>query len=69
MSFWTGFFVGIAATYAFSIAVLAAIFLLCRRRVIHFPPEPRERSFCPEYPDISFTHLSGIGDRVRGSDG
>lgn len=65
MSFWTGFFAGIAATYAFSI-VVAVLLFRPRRQYAELPP--RASASCPEYPTVHFTHLTRIGEHVQGSD-
>jgi hypothetical protein len=79
-SFWTGFFAGIAATYALS-ACVGLAFLLegrrsarrlqrqaeCLRTFVGYDPASGE-SWSPEYPSVSFTHLTSIGSAVRGYD-
>jgi len=69
MSFWTGFFAGIAATYAVSLIVMG--FLFWQRKSGHAPVQPAENEqldFSAEYPSVSFTHLTSIGTAVRGYD-
>lgn len=79
MSFWAGFLIGFFAAYVLSIGVMVCIAVsqhLAKRR------ERREQEFIdrkllrfrelPSPPDpdqtVHFTHLTGLGGYVRGSD-
>lgn len=66
MSFWAGFACGVVAVYGLSL--LAFVLLFRPRRQPHEQQIITERA-CPEYPTVRFTHVTGIGEYVRGSDG
>jgi hypothetical protein len=79
MSFWAGFFAGVIATCVFSIAVSIAV-LWPHRRAAECRAAARERfnarsremeaeRSCPEYPTVQFTHVTSIGNHVRGGNG
>ena len=76
MSFWAGFACGIAATYALALAVLAYI-MVKQDRAERAHEECLYHAACaasapwtssPEYPTVSFTCLTNIGEYVQGSD-
>jgi hypothetical protein len=70
MSFWAGFACGVAAVYGLSL--LAFVLLFRPRRQPCQQARMRqvvEERACPEYPTVRFTHVTGIGEYVRGSDG
>lgn len=70
MSFITGFITGVVASWALSIGALIAFVLRDRRNAR--PSSSHEEHAgdysCPEYPSVPFTHITGIGEYVRGSD-
>lgn len=77
MNFWSGFFFGIAAVYGISVGALIVVVLIerrAKRRIerllapLHKEPEVIREDVCPEYPTVRFTHVTDIGDYVRGRD-
>lgn len=71
MSFWTGFFAGIVATYALALTVMVFLFWRRKSDSAEAPPLPCENEqldFSAEYPTVSFTHFTNIGTAVRGAD-
>ena len=66
MNFWTGFFAGIVASYAICGALAVALCWPRKGRQVN--QAEKQPEFCPEYPDVQFTHFTNIADAVRGYD-
>lgn len=76
MSFWIGFACGIAASWALSLLALIAITAPQRRRRqralsdLTTPPPASDPAPIahPDLPGAHFTHLTGLGEQVKGRD-
>ena len=76
MNFWIGFACGIAASWALSLVALAVITAPHRRRrekvlsdLATTPPVPDPAPVAhPDLPVARFTHLTGLGEQVKGRD-
>jgi hypothetical protein len=78
MSFWIGFACGIAAAWALSLVFLVVITAPDRRRRQRaldellppdstVQPDPAPVAH-PDLPGARFTHLTGLGEQVKGRD-